>query len=108
MIQRMLKRKVWKGGSISVSRFGRGSRSARGSKSAVTPGQRIESFEILPAILGNPRLQGNFDRDMEKKYNSYWYNLKIRTLQETLEMRWRYLLTATAQGKRRGSKRKPN
>ena len=45
---------------------------------------------------------------MEKKYNSYWYNLNIRTLQETLEMRWRYLLTATAQGKRRGSKRKPN
>ena len=43
----------------------------RGSKSAVTPGQRIESFEILPAILGNPRLQGNFDRDMDKKYNSY-------------------------------------
>ena len=102
MIQRMLKRKVWKGGSISVNRFGRGSRSAGGSKSAVTPGQRIESFEILPAILGNPRLPGNFDRDMEK------YNLNIRTLQETLEMRWRYLLTATAQGKRRGSKRKPN
>ena len=74
----------------------------------MTPGQRIESFEILPAILGNPRLQGNFDRDMEKKYNSYWYNLNIRTLQETLELRWRYLLTATAQGKRRGSKRKPN
>ena len=74
----------------------------------IKPRQRIESFEILPAILGNPRLQGNFDRDMEKKYNSYWYNLNIRTLQETLEMRWRYLLTATAQGKRRGSKRKPN
>ena len=43
-----------------------------GSKSAGTPGRRIELFEVLPAIQRNPRLPvnfvsfGHFDHNMEK------------------------------------------
>ena len=32
----------------------------RGSKSAGTPGRRIDSFEVLPAIQRSPQLQVNF------------------------------------------------
>ena len=57
-----------------------------GFKSAETQGRRIESFEVLPAIQRNPRLQVNFVSFQSfwprcgKKYNSYWDVLNIRTL----------------------------
>ena len=43
---------ICEGGSISASGFGpwRGVQIRRVSKSVVTPGRRIESFEVLPAI----------------------------------------------------------
>ena len=44
-----------KRGSISAGRFESGS-----SKSAVTTGRSIESFEVLPAIQRNPRLKVKF------------------------------------------------
>ena len=34
------------------------------------PGRRIKSFEVLPAIQRNPRVQVNFVL-FRKKYNSY-------------------------------------
>ena len=46
---------ICEGGSISASGFG-----PVGSKSAVTPERRIESFEVLSAILRNLRVQVNF------------------------------------------------
>ena len=51
--------RIWTGGSISASGFGPEGPNL-GSKSAGTPGRRIESFEVPPAIQQNPRLQVNF------------------------------------------------
>ena len=95
---------IWYKGCLK-GKFGRGE-----GGSAVTPGRRIELFEVLPAIQRNPRLQVNFVSFRSfwprygKKYNSCWYVLNIRTLWETLEKRWKYLLTAKAQRKMWGSK----
>ena len=53
------------------------------------PGRRIESFEVLPAIQRNPRVQVNFVSfrsfltTIWKRYNSYWYVLNIRTLRSS-------------------------
>ena len=43
---------ICEGGSISAGRF-----ESESSKSAVTTGRSIESFEVLPAIQRNPRLK---------------------------------------------------
>ena len=53
------------------------------------PGRRIESFEVLPAIQRNPRVQVNFVSfrsfltTIWKRHNSYWYVLNIRTLRSS-------------------------
>ena len=77
-------------------------------------GRRKESFGVLSAIQRNPWLQVNFV-SFQWFWPRYGKNItvigvliNIRTLKEKLEMRWKYLLTDTAQGKMWGSERKPD
>ena len=55
-----------------------------GSKSAVTPGRRIESCELEQLSKEILEYEAIMTTIWKKKYNSYWYVLNIRTLQETL------------------------
>ena len=71
-------------GSIFAGGFGPGGPNLAGSKSAGTPRDDVSSYlkyyQLSSEILDYKLIlfrSGQFDHDMEKKYNSYWYFLNI-------------------------------